>query len=236
MITRHQIKQLLVPARRLLRHTGLGRGRGLEADPGEPVRLIVGAGRTHIPGWQSVNIDRLDLLRERDWDHLLGDRRVHNILAEHVLEHLDLPDTVRALMLIHRFLAADGVFRMAVPDANHPSAYYRELTRPGGIGEGADDHRYFFSIGDVPALEKATGLKANPLEYFDPQGLFVAVPYEEAAGLVRRSSRRYAGPLSGSGERARRLLDTTPEPLREQFATLGITYTSLIVDWSKNTP
>jgi len=135
-----------------------------------------------------------------------------------------------------RYLTADGVFRMAVPDANHPSAYYRELTRPGGIGEGADDHRQFFSIGDVPALEEATGLEARPLEYFDAQGIFVAVPYEEAAGLVRPSSRRYAGPLSGSGDRARRLLDTTPEPLREQFATLGITYTSLIVDWSKNSP
>lgn len=107
------------------------------------VRLVVGAGATKYPGWISIEKSNLDVTNREDWIALLGSRKVDNILAEHVFEHLEYDAAMRAFDNIAEFLAIGGVFRFAVPDGYHPSSYVRELTGTNGTEPGADDHKYF---------------------------------------------------------------------------------------------
>ncbi len=225
------IKAPLKAGIRLFKRTGVGRGRALGRHHDQPLKLNIGSGATRYPGWRSIEIRELDIRYRVDWAYFLGDQRPKAVFAEHVFEHLSFRDTVRAFAHIGEFLAPGGVFRFAVPDGNHPSGYYRELTGPGGIGWGGDDHHYFFTIGDVPLLERASGLRAQPLEYFDDEGRFVGVPFDDANGPVVRSAFNYRGPLSRPGVRQQRFFDTIPPHLREQFHEQGMTYTSLLIDW-----
>lgn len=199
----------------------------------DSLRLNIGAGGTEYPGWISLERRVLDITSRSQWNSLLGKRRVENILAEHVFEHLHYQDAIRAFKYIAECMAPGGVFRFAVPDGNHPSAYVRELTGPGGKEQGAEDHKYFYTIGDIPEIERLTGLHAEPLEYFGADGMFVSGPIDFARGYISRCSANYKGRFTESGEEMRRMMETVPEHLREQFHRKGISYTSLLVDWVK---
>lgn len=197
------------------------------------IRLNVGAGGTEYPGWFSIEKRILDVTRRDQWERFLGKRTVDNILAEHVFEHLHYPDAMQAFRNIAEFMTPGGVFRFAVPDGNHPSAYVRELTGPGGSERGADDHKYFYTIGDIPEIERLTGLHAEPLEYFTADGEFVSAEIDFDRGYISRCSANYKGRFTESEEEMRRMIETVPDHLREQFLRRGISYTSLLVDWVK---
>ena len=197
----------------------------------DPLRLNIGAGGTEYTGWISLEHRVLDITSRSQWRSLLGKRMAANILAEHVFEHLYYQDAMRAFNYIAEYMAPGGVFRFAVPDGNHPSAYVRELTGPQGTERGAEDHKYFYTIGDIPEIERLTGLHAEPLEYFSADGVFVSGPIDFARGYISRCSANYKGRFTESEEEMRRMIETVPEHLREQFHSKGISYTSLLVDW-----
>lgn len=224
---------LLAKTKRSLRALATRKKLAGDIRRADVVRLNVGAGDTEYPGWLSIEKNILDITKREEWERLLGGRTVRNILAEHVFEHLLYDDAIKAFRNIAEFLEPGGRFRFAVPDGNHPSAYVRELTGPGGTDPGADDHKYFYTIRDIPVIERLSGLRAEPLEYFTDEGIFIANPIDFDQGYISRCSANYRGRFTESTAEMERMLDTVPEHLREQFRERGISYTSLLVDWRK---
>ena len=199
----------------------------------EVLRLVVGAGATKYPGWISIEKYILDVTKREDWVALLGSRKVDNILSEHVFEHLEYENSIQAFCNIAEFLADGGVFRWAVPDGYHPSAYVRKLTGTHGTELGADSHKYFYTIDDIPEIEDITGLKAVPLEFFCKDGFFVGNPIDSNKGYIQRCSKNYKGRFFRSEKERGKMLDSVPTHLRGQFVERGFSYASLLCDWIK---
>ena len=197
------------------------------------VRLVVGAGATKYPGWISIEKNILDVTNREDWVALLGSKKIDNILSEHVFEHLEYDNAIQAFCNIAEFLADGGTFRWAVPDGYHPSAYVRDLTGTHGTEHGADDHKYFYTIDDVPEIEAVTGLKAESLEFFGKDGFFVGNPIGFNKGYIQRCSKNYRGRFTRSEKEMEKMLDSVPVHLRGQFVEQGLSYTSLLCDWIK---
>jgi predicted SAM-dependent methyltransferase len=184
------------------------------------VKLVVGANGTRFDGWISADSEKeLDLLDRRAWERAFANKRLRHVLAEHVFEHL----TFRG-----------GTLRFAVPDAYHPSSYYRDMVRPGGHEQAAREHQYFWSIDDIAVVEQATGFRAEPLEYFDRDGSFHAVPFSDERGYVQRCSRHYQPRGRDSDWDHRRISAAVPERIRGECEARGLTYTSLLVDFVKD--
>lgn len=199
------------------------------------VKLVIGANGTRFDGWISADSEKeLDLLDRRAWQRAFAGKRLRHVLAEHVFEHLTFAGALQGLRLIHEMLEPGGTLRFAVPDASHPSSYYRYMVRPGGHEAAAREHQYFWSIEDIPVVEQATGFRAEPLEYFDREGLFHAVPFTDERGYIQRCSRHYQPRGRDSGWDYGRIAATVPDRVRGEFEARGLTYTSLLVDFVKD--
>lgn len=94
--------------------------------------------------------------------------------AEHVLEHLDPIEVVRAIQNFYKFLEPGGYIRIAVPDGNHSSPEYIENVRPQGTGPGALDHKVLYTFSKLSKLFTDQGFVVNGLEYFNDSGDFIA--------------------------------------------------------------
>lgn len=83
------------------------------------MRLNLGAGHMHFPGWADVDIDarqkpeRYDL-RQHPWPW--ADDSAEEILASHILEHFTKAEGWLFLLECYRVLAPKGVLHVAVPD------------------------------------------------------------------------------------------------------------------------
>ena len=152
-------------------------------------RVVVGAGPTHYEGWVSTDRAALDLLDETTWLRYVAEGSLDAILAEHVWEHLDAAQALTAARTCLRFLKPGGRLRVAVPDGLHPDPAYVAQVRPGGSGPGADDHKLLYTHDSFAAVFEAAGFRADKLEYFDAQGLFHAVDWDPADGMIGRSQR-----------------------------------------------
>ncbi len=174
---------------------------------GSGLRISVGTGSRPAPGWISSEIEFLDLLDESTWNEHFSENSIDAILAEHVWEHLEPADGLRAAKTCYRYLRPGGYLRLAVPDGNHTAPGYLEAVAVGGTGPGADDHRVLYTAESLTTMLQSAGFIPRPLEFFDEQGSFCEVPWSPKEGLIRRS-RRF-DPRNASGE---------------------LRYTSLIVD------
>ena len=152
-------------------------------------RVVVGAGPTHYEGWVSTDMAALDLLDEGTWSRYVAEGSLDAILAEHVWEHLDAAQALTAARTCLRFLKPGGRLRVAVPDGLHPDPAYVAQVRPGGSGPGADDHKLLYTHDSFAAVFEAAGFRTDKLEYFDAQGLFHAVDWDPADGMIGRSQR-----------------------------------------------
>jgi len=146
------------------------------------INLIVGAATTNYPQWIASNIDSLDLLQENDFYRVLGNKKINKILAEHVLEHIELEYLEIALTNIHKFLKQGGNFRIAVPDGFHTDSAYIENVKPGGTGEGSEDHKHLFNYQIMSNLLVEKNFKVNLIEYWDESGKFHSI-YQNDDGL-----------------------------------------------------
>ena len=117
--------------------------RSLES--GRPLKVIIGAGETLYDGWIATDIPALNILKQQHWALLFKTESIDRLLAEHVIEHLTPAQFGEFLRIARMFLAADGQIRFAVPDGHHPDGAYIERVRPGGTGEGADDHKVLYT-------------------------------------------------------------------------------------------
>jgi len=197
----------------------------------DSIRLNIGAGGTSYKGWFSFEKDDLDITRPEDFFWYFREGSIDNILAEHVVEHLYRDDFLSFLLGVHPFMKINGVIRIAVPDANHPSKYVRDLTRPGGLEPGADDHKEFYSVIDMYEIAGESGYKLCPVEYFDSDGMFSFIADDWGNGYIMRSKENYDGRFVRDKDEYQKFIDSVPDQNKDQFIVHNISYTSLIVDF-----
>jgi predicted SAM-dependent methyltransferase len=171
-------------------------------------KFNIGSANTDVGSdWFSSDIDLLNITRKKDWTRLLFFSKLDNIMAEHVWEHLSDTDTILANKNCYNFLKKNGRIRLAVPDGFHIDKDYINYVRPGGNGAGADDHKILYNYRTMKEKLEHAGFHVELLEYWDENGKFHFIDWNDEAGRISRS-RRYDE--------------------RNQYGNL--IYTSLIVD------
>jgi O-antigen/teichoic acid export membrane protein/predicted SAM-dependent methyltransferase len=197
------------------------------------IRLNIGAALDRYNGWVSTDITTLDITKESEWQYYFNENSIDSILAEHVFEHLTLEDAKKSLININKYLKTGGVFRMAVPDGNHPSTYFIDVVKPNGLGHGSDDHKVLYNIDIAKKLAEETGFILQPIEYFDENGIFHKNSFDKKNGHINRSNENYNGAFKTDNIEFNKLNQTIPDHLKDQFKKYEITYISLFVDFIK---
>ncbi len=158
--------------------------------PDKPVRIIIGAGDQHWPGWISTHREELDLLRPEDWENSFHARSVDAFLCEHVWEHLTEAQGRAAAKLCCKWLKSGGYLRCAVPDANFPDKAYQQIARVGGPGprdHPASSHKALYDYKRFVDVFAQAGFDVDLLEYCDNQGRFHYNQWSPDDGPVYRS-------------------------------------------------
>lgn len=153
------------------------------------IRIVVGAGLNYDKGWIPVEISRLNIVRNTDWGKIFTVDSIDAILAEHVWEHLSPDDAYQAARNCFQYLKHGGYIRIAVPDGYHPDSDYIEWVKPGGKGEGSEDHKVLYDHHSLSELFQKSGFRVNLLEYFDEQGKFHSNDWSAENGRIRRSAK-----------------------------------------------
>ena len=60
----------------------------------EKIKLIIGAGGTHFNSWISTDKDISDIAKLLVWEKYFRNKKIDNILAEHVFEHLKFKEVI----------------------------------------------------------------------------------------------------------------------------------------------
>ena len=155
----------------------------------DSIKIVVGASRVYEAGWLPTEIEILNLLKEEDWNVFFKENSIDAILAEHVWEHLNLSDGLKAAKVCYKYLKPGGYLRVAVPDGSHPDPEYIEYVRPGGTGAGADDHKVLYNEGSFRKLFQEAGFQVKALEWFDENGIFHFEEWDIDDGMIWRSKR-----------------------------------------------
>lgn len=172
-----------------------------------PLNVVIGGGQTSYEGWIFTDRDFLDITNPEEWGALFTPDSIDHLLCEHVLEHLSEADCRIALRESYRYLKPGGLMRLAVPDGYRRDPAYVAEAAPPNAG-----HQVFYNIDTLMPLLGEVGFSAQPLEYFDREEQFHALPWDEREGLIMRSAR----------------FDT-----QKEFQRGDLNYTSLIIDASK---
>jgi len=180
-------------------------------DPAKPVNMVVGSMFSVYKGWIHSDIETLNLLKESDWKKYFKENAIDRILAEHVWEHLTDEEGKLAFTNCFKYLKPGGFLRVAVPDGFNPSQEYIDYVKPGGTGNGADDHKILYNYKLMSGFLEEIGFTVKLLEYFDEEGKFHKNPWKVEDGMIRRSA---------------------DHDSRNKNGVLG--YTSLIIDAYKN--
>ncbi len=174
------------------------------------IKIIVGAGPTKYKGWFPTDIVTLDVTNENDFKKYFKKKKINRILAEHVLEHLTKQELELMIRNFYKYSTKEINIRIAVPDGFHKAKDYIDKVKPGGTGEGADDHKNLFNYKTLAKLFEVQNFKPTLVEYWDEERKFHPGYSNDENGYILRSF------LNDS-----RNLDGTPH------------YTSLIIDFHK---
>jgi predicted SAM-dependent methyltransferase len=136
----------------------------------QPVKVIIGSGYTHYKGWIHTDIDTFNILKKDNWNKYFQ------------------PDRIDRLQLCFTYLKPGGALRIAIPDGFHPDPAYIEKVRPGGTGDGADDHKVLYNYKLLTQWLQEVGFEVNLLEYFDENGKFQKRPWSSEQGYIKRSA------------------------------------------------
>jgi predicted SAM-dependent methyltransferase len=151
------------------------------------IKLIVGAGPTKYKGWFSTDIATLDVTNENHFNRYFKNKKINRILAEHVLEHLSTSDLIAMGKNFFKYSTENVNIRIAVPDGYHPDKTYIEYVRPGGIGEGADDHKHLFTYISLSQLFESFGFKTKLVDFWDEKSIFHNNYSNDDKGFIIRS-------------------------------------------------
>lgn len=161
------------------------------------LKLIVGSSSTHQRGWIATEQSWLDISKSYDWDRYFRPEQVDAILAEHVFEHIDFDDLHNSIENVFRYLRPGAYIRIAVPDGNHPSDTYINHVKPGGTGDGSNDHKVLYTYNTLSAQFTRAGFIVTLIEYYDEYGIFHKRKWSAADGFIERSlefdKRNYSG-------------------------------------------
>ena len=155
----------------------------------ERLKIIIGASGTIQKNWISTERETLDMLNPKKWLKILDKSSISCILAEHVFEHLTKEDGQKSVKTCLKFLKEGGNFRIAVPDAFHPSEEYRKCSKPGGYGAGAMDHKEFYNYQNIKKMLSQFDdyIEINFLEYYDENGVMHSKNIDEEKGIIERT-------------------------------------------------
>lgn len=151
------------------------------------VKLIVGAGPTKYKGWFATDIVTLDITKESDFEKYFGKKKIKNVLAEHVLEHLTDQELEKMIKNFYKYSDEKINIRIAVPDGFHSDENYISIVKPGGKGEGAEDHKNLFNVNSLSSLFERFGFVAQPVEYWDEDRKFHQGYKDSINGYIIRS-------------------------------------------------
>lgn len=154
-----------------------------------PLRLVIGASGVCDVGWIDTDIEILNLLELKDWEKYFDKNSIAAILSEHVWEHLSLDEGLVAACLCFEYIKPGGYLRVAVPDGFHLNKEYIDHVKPGGTGDGSDDHKVLYNNITLTALFQKAGFSVELLEYFDSKNVFHATDWSIAEGKIHRSQR-----------------------------------------------
>jgi len=166
-----------------------------------PLNIIIGSEKTAYPNWLPTNIESLNLLEKSSFQHLFGEKKATKFLAEHVFEHISYANALIALKNCFEFMEKGGSIRIAVPDGFHPNKDYIDMVKPGGHGEGADDHKLLYDYHQLSKVLEDAGFRVQLLEYYDEQHQFHFTDWKSEDGHILRSRRfdkRFNEPLGYS--------------------------------------
>jgi predicted SAM-dependent methyltransferase len=151
------------------------------------VKIIVGAGPTKYKGWFPTDIVTLDVTNEKHFKKYFKKKKISRILAEHVLEHLTNQELKLMIENFHKYSSENINIRIAVPDGFHKDKDYLDKVKPGGTGEGAEDHKHLFNYRSLAELFEAQKFKAKLVEYWDEEGKFHPGYSNDENGYILRS-------------------------------------------------
>ena len=151
----------------------------------DSVYLVLGAGPTIYDSWFSTDIATLDVTQEKDFKKYFKNKKINKVLAEHVIEHLSSEQIIIMNKNIYKYSEPDLNIRIAVPDGFHPDIEYINKVKPGGSGEGADDHKHLFDYKTLTEIFNETGYEAKLVEYWDENGKFHS-SYDDDNGFIKR--------------------------------------------------
>ncbi|MFZ1517644.1 MAG: hypothetical protein WAU11_02655 [Ignavibacteriaceae bacterium] len=151
------------------------------------IKIVVGAGPTKFRGWFSTDIVTLDVTKESDFKKYFSKKKIHKVLAEHVLEHLTNSDLDLMAANLFKYSEENVNIRIAVPDGFHSNLDYINIVKPGGTGEGAEDHKNLFTVISLSKIFERSGFKSHPVEYWDKDGKFHQGYKNDVNGYVIRS-------------------------------------------------
>ncbi|MEO6288156.1 MAG: methyltransferase domain-containing protein [Dyadobacter sp.] len=157
-------------------------------DRTKSVNVVVGSMYSLYKGWIHTDIETLNLLVKQDWEQYFPENSIDKILAEHVWEHLTPEQGKLAFQHCYTYLKPGGFLRVAVPDGFNPSEEYINYVKPGGTGNGADDHKLLYNYQIMSGFLTEIGFTVKLLEYFDENGQFHKAPWNPEDGMIRRSA------------------------------------------------
>ena len=106
------------------------KARQIAQSESQPLKLHVGCGQVHFPGWLHLDsnekLPHLDVLWFADDGLPCPDRSCEYIYNEHFLEHLTIEQGKRFLQECRRVLLPGGVLRVAMPDMTECVRQYWE--------------------------------------------------------------------------------------------------------------
>jgi predicted SAM-dependent methyltransferase len=106
------------------------------AEPAPPLKLHLGCGARHIPGFVHVDVapaPHVDWVARVERLSMFGDNAAELIYASHVLEHFGRAEFPRVLAEWHRVLKPGGVLRLSVPDFAACAKLYYEKGLEDGL-------------------------------------------------------------------------------------------------------
>ena len=151
------------------------------------IKIVVGAGPTKYKGWFSTDIVTLDVTNENHFKKYFKNKKINNVLAEHVLEHLTKNELELMIGNFYKYSTDKINIRIAVPDGFHKNQEYIDKVKPGGTGEGAEDHKHLFNCRSLAGLFEAQNFIAEFVEYWDEDGKFHQGYSNDENGYVLRS-------------------------------------------------
>lgn len=153
------------------------------------LKVVIGASGKYSEDWIPAEIDYFNILNIKHWEFFFNDASIDALLAEHVWEHLTLDEGMVAAKYCYKHLKPGGYIRLAVPDGYHKDDDYIKRVKPGGIGKGSDDHKVLYNFESFSNLFKEAGFNVYLLEYFDMEGEFHAVNWDDKKGRIQRSAK-----------------------------------------------